>query len=133
MSGNNNDSRRTCEDLMIQSYRFVDEGHASQATELFSADGRFTITGGVEIAGTGSLAEFFAAREADKDRRTRHCLTNLTFAQLSENEAQVRATLMLFVLSDGGTTTPSGLADVEDRYRLEGADWRIASRTTTPL
>ena len=127
------ENRLICEDLMIQSYRLVDEGRATRVTELFTEDGRFTIEGSIDAAGKDSLAELFSAREADKGRRTRHCLTNLSYSQDSANEARVRATLMLFVLGDDGGATPNALADVEDCYRIEGGSWRIASRTTSAV
>lgn len=131
MSGAGVETRLTCEDLMIQSYRLVDEGHASQVTELFTQDGQFMIEGAIDASGSDALARLFAAREADKARRTRHCLSNFSFIQVSDDEARGRATLMVFVLGEGGA--PNALADVEDCYRTEGGHWRIAARTTTPL
>ncbi len=124
-------ARLACEDLMVESYRLVDEGHASSVAGLFTDDGRFTVTGAVDVAGKAALAEFFSAREADSSRQTRHCLSNLSFNASSPGEATVRATLMLFVLGENRASTPSALADVRDRYRREGGNWRIAERTTT--
>ncbi len=126
-------ARLACQDLMIRSYRLVDDGQASMATELFTTDGRFKVAGSVDIAGRGSLDEFFSTREADAERKTRHCLTNLSFTSASAGEAAIRATLMLFVLNGSDATKLSVLADVEDRYRLEGGNWRIAARTTIPV
>jgi 3-phenylpropionate/cinnamic acid dioxygenase small subunit len=125
------DACHACQDLMIRSYRLVDEGHAGRVTELFTDDGRFAVGDSIEVSGKESLASFFAAREAEKERKTRHCLTNLSFSPISADEAAVRATLLLFVLNGSHPTTPSALADVEDRCRWEGGGWRIAERTTT--
>ena len=117
---------------MIQSYRLVDDGQASGVTELFTEDGRFAIVGAMEVEGRESLAKFFAAREQDTRRRTRHCLTNLSFSSSSSGEATIRATLMLFVLTDDrAATAPQALADVEDHYRFDGDSWQIQERTTT--
>jgi hypothetical protein len=124
-------ARLACQDLMIQSYRLVDNGRASGATELFTEDGRFAIAGSVDINGKESLTRFFSTREDDTERKTRHCLTNLAFSSSSAGEASIRATLILFVLSGSDPTTPNALADVEDTYRMEGGRWRIAARTTT--
>ena len=124
-------ARLACEDLMIQSYRLVDDGRASGATELFTQDGRFAITNSVDIKGKESLSRFFSSREDDTERKTRHFLTNLAFSSSSAGEASIRATLILFVLSGSDPTTPNALADVEDTYRMEHGRWRIATRTTT--
>jgi hypothetical protein len=61
------------------------------------------------------------------------CLTNLSYTRVSGNEGHLRATLMMFVLSEGDNPTPNALADVEDHYRREEGTWHIAARTTTPI
>ncbi len=131
MSASDTTAQLACQERMVQSYRLIDDGHAGQVAELFTEDGRFTIAGAVDATGKEALSRLFAAREEDKERRTRHCLTNLSFTASSANEAIVRATLLLFVLGGKDATTPEALADVEDRYRLEDGIWRIAARTTT--
>ena len=131
MSSSEHTPHLACQNLLIESYRLVDEGHAGLVTELFTADGRFSIAGAADAAGKEALTRMFAAREADQARRTKHCLTNLSFAERSASEAVGRATLLLFVLNDADPTTPKALAEVEDRYRLEDGTWRIAARTTT--
>ncbi len=131
MSVSDTTAHLACQQLMLQTYRLIDEGHASRVTELFTEDGRFTIAGTVDATGKDALSRMFAAREADKERRTRHCLTNLSFTASSASEAVIRATLLVYVLNGADATTPKALADVEDDYRLEGNTWRIAARTTT--
>ena len=126
-------ARFACQDLMIESYRLVDEGNASDVTRLFTDDGEFLIEGIAAISGRESLSEFFQARKNDQTRQTKHCLTNLYFNLTAANEATIHATLLLFVLGSEDATIPEAVAEVEDRYRREGETWRIAARRTTPL
>ena len=126
-------ARFACQDLMIESYRLVDEGKASDVTRLFTDDGEFLIEGIAAISGRESLSGFFEARENDRTRQTKHCLTNLYFNLTAANEATIHATLLLFVLGSEDATIPEAVAEVEDRYRREGETWRIAARRTTPL
>jgi len=65
-------ARLACQDLMIQSYRLVDNGRASGATELFTEDGRFAIAGSVRslpLKADKSKLEFsgIVAMEGDSD------------------------------------------------------------------
>ena len=126
-------SQLRCQELMLTSYQLIDDGNASRVTELFTEDGRFTITGSVDVAGREALHELFLAREADTQRHTRHCLSNLLYAAVTGSEAQIRARLLLFVLDGASPAAPSGLADVVDQYRLQRDEWRISQRTTTLL
>ena len=133
MSADPSATQLACTELMAASYRIVDDGQAAAVTELFTEDGRFTVEGNIDVQGQASLSEMFAARQADTERRTLHCLSNLTVAQLTDDEAQLRATLTLYHLNGANPTIPSILANVEDVHRLIDGQWRIASRTTRVL
>lgn len=129
-------ARCACQDIATRSYRLVDEGHASEVPALFTADGVFEVESRVRIEGTPALTEFFTAREADRARRTRHCLVDGLWRQTSATEAEQEATLLLFLL---GSEDPEAgvpvraLATVRDRFRAEDGVWRIAQRLTRAL
>ena len=82
------------------------------------------------------MSFLFAAREANRNRRTIHCLSNLQHLAISEAEHEIRANLTLYVLSDesaGGPVPVQALAQVTDRYREDQGKWLITSRETILL
>ena len=77
MSDTTTATRQACTDLMVASYRLVDDGQASKVAELFTEDGRFTIEGSTDVQGQASLEQMFTARQADTERRTLLCPCHL--------------------------------------------------------
>ena len=60
-------ARFACQDLMIESYRLVDEGKASDVTRLFTDDGEFLIEGIAAISGRDDPLSLIVANGLDVD------------------------------------------------------------------
>ena len=113
---------------MIASYQLVDDGRASEVTELFTAEGRFSAGEALHVEGRDQLTAFFEAREANQARRTRHCLTSLQHIDISDTERELHANLMLFVIGDSvwtGHTYKGTLKDIQEIDLLSGAVKRV--------
>jgi hypothetical protein len=133
-------ARLACTDVVLASFRLIDEGHATQVAGLYTADGTLTRSDTAKPAGDVTLrgAEIHGAmreREA-ADRTTVHVLTPSAFRFTGPDRAESVCHVQLYVLSDDRPASPepralSQVRDVLDR----GADgvWRISARRITIL
>ena len=125
-------ARAQCEDLFLNFHRLIDEGHATQAVELFADDPapRLEVRGVVHV-GTEALAKFLHAREQDERRQTRHLASNFHFELLSDDRARATANLTLFHRGgdDGSALVLEAVVDCDLEFvRLGADDWRVTSR-----
>jgi ketosteroid isomerase-like protein len=129
-------ARLACEALSVGSYRVVDDGRATAATDLFTDDAVFEAPPQLRLEGKEAIAKAFVAREAATDRVTRHVLTNLAFTRASADAADVHATLVLYRMKGGddpSALAPRLIAALHDRFRRVDGAWKIAGRCLTVL
>jgi hypothetical protein len=118
-------ARHACQDLIFRSFKLIDEGRASETRKLFIEDGVHTLNG--ESFQGEALTEFFNAREANVERRTRHCVANISFEVLTEHTAQVSYTSVVYVLPQ---QTPGAVCDIRDTFvkRDHPKGWQFTRR-----
>lgn len=125
-------ARIRCEELFLDFHRFIDQGEATRALELFTEvpRPRFEVRGEVHL-GTEALGAFLTAREQNTTRQTRHLASDFRFERLSDDEARATANLTLFHRGGGNgeELILEAIVDCELEYlRLESGDWRVSSR-----
>lgn len=118
-------AQRSCEEVLMRSFKLIDEGRASAVVDLFVDDGEHVLEG--ERCTGQKLSEFFKSREAMKERKTRHSVTNMLFNLVSSEEAEIRYTSVLYQLPNAQPTT---VADIRDTFvKLnDPARWFLCSR-----
>ena len=123
-------ARFACQDLVIEVFNLIDAGAASEARALFTQDGVHSLNGVAHAA--DALTRFLDERQAMIERRTRHCITNMSFSMRSESSAEIKSIGMVYVLSsedDLQRRIPRALIDVRDAFRREGEGrWLINRR-----
>jgi hypothetical protein len=124
-SGQHLQARHACEDLIFRSFKLIDEGRANETRKLFIDDGVHTLNG--QVFQGLALTEFFKTREAMVERRTRHCVANITFSMPTERTAEASYTSVVYVLPQ---QTPGAVCDIRDTFtKQEQTDgWLLARR-----
>jgi hypothetical protein len=118
-------ARHACQDLIFRSFKLIDEGRASETRKLFIEDGVHTLN---DQAFQGpTLTEFFKAREANVERRTRHCVANLAFNMATERTAEASYTSVVYVLPQ---QTPGAVCDIRDTFtkQEQTGTWLLTRR-----
>jgi hypothetical protein len=118
-------SRHACQDLIFRSFKLIDEGRATETRKLFVDDGVHTLNG--EVFQGKALTEFFKARQAMVERRTRHCVANITFNMPTERTAEASYTSVVYVLPQ---QTPGAVCDIRDAFVKRDRDdgWQLTRR-----
>jgi hypothetical protein len=118
-------ARHACQDLIVRSFKLIDEGRASETRRLFLEDGVHTLNG--EVFQGKALTEFFKAREAMVERRTRHCVANIAFSFPTELTAEASYTSVVYVLPQ---QTAGAVCDIRDAFiKLNQSDgWLLTRR-----
>lgn len=117
-------------------YRLMDGGKAERAGNLFTSDARLTFGPGSPRPGTiegHDISLAMAARQREHGTFTRHAISNLAFDDQGGGAISVTYLMVLF-RSDDDTrdSVPAFVADVEDRWIIDGKDWNLAERTVSP-
>jgi ketosteroid isomerase-like protein len=133
-------ARFACADVVRASFQLIDDGHATQAVALYTADGTLTLSDATKQVGDVTLrgADLHGAmleREAAA-RTTVHVLTPSAFRLTGPDVAESDCHLQLYVLGDDRSASPRprALSQVRD-VLARGADgaWRISARRITIL
>ena len=133
-------ARLACDDLVRASFRLIDEGHATQAAELYAVDGTLTLADATKQVDDVTLRgedihRAMRQREAE-DRKTVHVLTQSSFQLTDADLAESECHLQVYGLGDDRTESPKprALSHVQD-ILVRGADgaWRISARRITIL
>jgi hypothetical protein len=98
--------RLACLDVASRFYDVVDQGRATLATELFTADAELAL-GPERWVGTGQIAAAMAAREANVERRTVHITVPTSFRVLGPEQAEAESLLQLLVWGRRGKRCPT--------------------------
>ncbi len=126
---------RACERLVTAYCHHVDHGEASRVAELFTEDGVWTGPG-VRMEGREQLQKGFAAREAQRERMSRHVCHNFLCDVLDGEHAEGVVYLTLY-RHDGDPDRkvsplvgPAMVGEYRDRFVRTPEGWRIAARDT---
>ncbi|HEV7976853.1 nuclear transport factor 2 family protein [Amycolatopsis sp.] len=133
-------ARLACEDVVRASFRLIDEGHATQAAGLYTADGSLTLSDATKQAGDVTLRgediNHAMRHREDEDRETVHVLSQSSFQLTDPEVAESECQLQVYVLGDdrAESAKPGSLSRVRDEL-VRGADglWRISARRITIL
>jgi uncharacterized protein (TIGR02246 family) len=86
--------------------------------------------------GHAQLADFFTGRQARGPRTTRHLFSGLQLRFTADDEATGNSVWMSFAaqgLPPFSQAEPFLVADMADRYVLQGGRWLFAERRITPV
>lgn len=117
--------------VVLALYGAIDAGEASSAAPLFTQDAVWQTTAR-RAEGIEAIAQFLGDREADRERRTIHAVSNIRTSSTEEDHLEIDVLLTVY------TPTPSGqspswavefVGGVTHVLRLDDGEWRIASRT----
>jgi hypothetical protein len=122
-------------EVVLAVWRDIDHNGGRAVHEWFLPEG--TLNFGKELVrGRDEIAETYRKRRDGTGRVARHVATNLHEERLDEDTARVTSIVVLF--AGNGTPPlpqllPQFVGDVEDVFvRVEG-EWRLRSRTMTPV
>ena len=126
-------AQSACMDLLHSSFAVIDFGKATKSVPLYAAGASSVIDGKVNPYST--IKERYAAREADKARRTRHLVTNFAFRLTHENTGWSISLVTIFLEDETKKPgiTPLTVADCGDQYTRTPEGWRIAFRYLQPV
>ena len=126
-------AQTACMDLLHSSFAVIDFGQATRCVPLYAKGASSLIDGQASTYDT--LRERYAAREANKARRTRHLVTNFAFRLSDESTAWSISLVTIFLEDDTRKPgiTPLTVADCGDQYTRTPEGWRIAFRYLQPV
>jgi hypothetical protein len=126
-------AQSACMDLLHASFAVIDFGQATRSVPLYAQGASSLIDGKLNPYST--IRERYAAREADKARRTRHLVTNFAFRLSDENTGWSISLVTIFLEDDSKKPgiTPLTVADCGDQYTRTPEGWRIAFRYLQPV
>jgi hypothetical protein len=126
-------AQSACLDLLHSTFAAIDFGQATRCVQMYAPEARSVIDGQVQDYAT--IRERYAAREANKARKTRHLVTNFAF-RLSDESTAWSISLVTVFLEDETRkpgVTPLTVADCGDQYTRTAEGWRIAFRYLQPV
>jgi 3-phenylpropionate/cinnamic acid dioxygenase small subunit len=120
------DDRAQINDLYVRYAHHFDAADAARWAALYTADGRFSPPGGVDVVGTEALREFVEARASDAPGM-RHLIANVLIEPDGDG---VRGCAYFFCirLSDDGRFRLRNVGRYEDQLAREGGAWKFATR-----
>src|SRR5262245_15143796 len=126
-------AQSACLDLLHASFAVIDFGQATRCVPLY-APGASSLIDGKNNPYT-TIRERYAAREADKARRTRHVVSNFAFRLSDENTAWSLSLITVYLEDETRKpgVTPATIADCGDQYTRTPEGWRIAFRYLQPV
>ena len=119
-------------EVVVAYHRNIDLGRASAGIDLFEPDAVFQARG-LELVGREAIAGFLADREAQRDRHTVHVLANQVVRQVSTDEIEVLALVLLHVRQPDGSYTLERALDTTHVVRRGPAGWLIHQRLSRPM
>jgi uncharacterized protein (TIGR02246 family) len=125
-------AERACAALVTRYTHLVDEGHASEVADLFTADGVWS-SPETKLDGREAIRAAFLRREKS-GRTSRHICTNVGIDVEDEAHATGLCYLTLFRTDTAATpargTMPDLVGVYRDRFVRTEDGWRIAARVT---
>ena len=117
-------------DVVLALYGAIDAGEATRAVPLFTEDAVWE-TSARRAEGIEAIAQFLGDREADRERRTIHAVSNIRTSATEDDHLEIGVLLTVYTPSPSGAS-PSWAIDfvggATHVLRLEVGRWRIASR-----
>jgi hypothetical protein len=126
-------AQSACMDLLHSSFAVIDFGQATRCVPLYAPGASSLIDG--QASPYSTIRERYAAREANKARRTRHLVTNFAIRLSDENTAWSISLVTIFLEDDTKKpgTVAQTVADCGDQYTRTPDGWRIAFRYLQPV
>ncbi len=126
-------AQAACMDLLHASFAVIDFGQATRCVRMYAPGSASLIDG--KLSSYDTINQRYAAREADKARRTRHLVTNFAFRLSDENTAWSISLVTIFLEDDTKKpgTVAQTVADCGDQYTRTPEGWRIAFRYLQPV
>lgn len=127
-------AERSCEALIARYAHVIDDGHASQVADLFTADGVWESPEST-LVGRDAIRTAFLRRE-QSGRRSRHVCTNVAVDVVDESNATGICYLVLFrtdAPDDGSPargTQPALVGVYRDSFARDPEGWRFRHRVT---
>lgn len=119
-----------CQSLVVEAARLADSGRAVETLALFTPSGERVLDGRA-ISGA-DLRRFLERRDAMTSRRTRHCISNISFRLMAADRARMSSTCVVYLVSNADEerrTAPETIIDFMDEFvRDERGVWRFARR-----
>jgi hypothetical protein len=112
-------------DLLSEFSARVDEGRGDSVHELFVDESRIE-TPAFVLQGKARIHERFAARAADKSRKSRHYWSNARFAEKADAIEVTTNVMTAIRLPDGSTMLMGGTS--VDLVRQKDGNWLFVSR-----
>ena len=113
----------------------LDHNELAAFLALFTQDALYTL-GPRRSRGHGELAAFFAQRQADGPRTTRHLYSGLQLCFQDAVSATGQSVWMSFAGQGVAPLSPAQpylVADMQDRYVLQDGRWCVAERHIQPI
>ena len=126
-------AQAACMDLLHASFAVIDYGQATRCVQMYAPGSSSLIDG--KLSSYDTIHQRYAAREADKARRTRHLVTNFAFRLSDENTAWSISLVTIFLEDDSKKpgTVAQTVADCGDQYTRTPDGWRITFRYLQPV
>jgi hypothetical protein len=126
-------AQAACMDLLHSSFAVIDFGQATRSVPLYAPGASSLIDG--QASAYSTIRERYAAREANKARRTRHLVTNFAFRLSDANTGWSISLVTIFLEDDSKKpgTVAQTVADCGDQYTRTPEGWRIAFRYLQPV
>ena len=125
-------AEQACAALITRYTHLVDEGHASEVADLFTAEGVWA-SPEARLEGRDAIRAAFLRREQSR-RRSRHVCTNVAIDVTDEDNAAGLCYLTLFRTDAEATpargTAPDLIGVYRDHFVRTEDGWRFASRLT---
>jgi len=121
-----------CRAIIVNYHGDIDRGRASTAIVHFDDDAEFEARG-EQLRGREQILRFLTDREARTDRHTVHVVANPVTIEASNDTVEVSALIMLHVRNAEGGYALERVLDTVHRFRSTACEWKIVSRTSTPL
>jgi hypothetical protein len=133
-------SQHDCQTIVEVIHRYfwlVDHGRADETARLFTPTGRLTFGEHAPKPGTlegAAIGVAMLARSKRTTLTTRHVVTNIMLTARDPATVEASFLLMLFLSEDERLDTyPESVADVDDVFVRDGAQWLIHQRTVAPV
>ena len=118
-------------DVVLALYGAIDAGAATSAAPLFTKDAVWE-TSARRAEGIEAIAQFLGDREADRERRTIHAVSNIRTSSNADDHLEIGVLLTVYTPAPAGGIPPWAVDHVggaKHVLRFEDGHWRIASRT----
>lgn len=125
-------ARIECEELLNRYGFLIDGGKASRVAEIFTEDGIWESNSAV-VRGAEAIDAWMLVREQQRERESRHIVTNVSIDVVDESTAYGHCYVFEFRSDIAGSelrpeVEPAVIGDYRDDFVRTADGWRIAHR-----